>query len=57
LRDSYCLFSALEIADFLEGAHGTAQRYFAFGPFLEVIVFVGFYAWGMSWSSRRQIIG
>jgi hypothetical protein len=24
--------------------------YFAFGPFVDVIAFVGFYSWGMSWS-------
>lgn len=29
--------------------------YFAFGPFLDVIAFVGFYSWGMSWSSRRPL--
>ena len=31
--------------------------YFAFGPFLEMIIFIGFYAWGMSWSSRRRTTG
>lgn len=28
--------------------------YFVFGPFLEMIIFIGFYAWGMSWSSIRR---
>ncbi|MBV9609750.1 MAG: hypothetical protein JO187_09350, partial [Acidobacteria bacterium] len=27
--------------------------YFAFGPFLDVLVFISFYAWGMSWTSSR----
>jgi hypothetical protein len=27
--------------------------YFAFGPFLDVIAFIGFYSWGMSWSAPR----
>jgi hypothetical protein len=25
--------------------------YFAFGPFLDVLIFVCFYSWAMSWSS------
>ncbi len=29
--------------------------YFAFGPFLDVLVFVCFYSWGISWQSRRRI--
>ena len=28
--------------------------YFAFGPFLDVLIFVCFYSWGMSWPSRAQ---
>jgi len=28
--------------------------YFAFGPFLDVLIFVCFYSWGMSWKSRSQ---
>jgi hypothetical protein len=31
--------------------------YFAFGPLVDVIVFIGFYSWGMSWPSSRQIAG
>ncbi len=27
--------------------------YFAFGPFLDVLIFIAFYSWGMSWESRR----
>jgi hypothetical protein len=27
--------------------------YFAFGPFLDVLVFISFYSWGMSWKSSR----
>jgi hypothetical protein len=30
--------------------------YFAFGPFLDVLVFVALYSWGMSWKSRNQLI-
>jgi len=29
--------------------------YFAFGPFVDVLVFVCFYSWAMSWKSRSQI--
>ena len=25
--------------------------YFVFGPFLDILIFVGFYSWGMSWKS------
>ncbi|MGZ4789737.1 MAG: hypothetical protein ACXVZV_03430 [Terriglobales bacterium] len=28
--------------------------YFAFGPFLDVLIFVCFYSWAMSWTSRSQ---
>ena len=28
--------------------------YFAFGPFLDVLVLISFYSWGMSWRSRRD---
>jgi hypothetical protein len=28
--------------------------YFAFGPFLDVLIFVCFYSWAMSWASRTQ---
>jgi hypothetical protein len=28
--------------------------YFAFGPFLDVLIFVCFYSWAMSWKSRSQ---
>lgn len=28
--------------------------YFAFGPFLDVIAFIGFYSWGMSWSPKLR---
>jgi hypothetical protein len=28
--------------------------YFAFGPFLDVLLFVCFYSWGMSWRSKGQ---
>lgn len=27
--------------------------YFVFGPFLDVLIFVSLYSWGMSWQSRR----
>jgi hypothetical protein len=29
--------------------------YFAFGPFLDVLVFVALYSWGMSWRSRADL--
>jgi len=29
--------------------------YFVFGPFLDVLIFVSFYSWGMSWRSRYEI--
>jgi hypothetical protein len=29
--------------------------YFAFGPFLDVLVFVALYSWGMSWRSRSDL--
>ena len=28
--------------------------YFAFGPFLNVLVFISFYSWGMSWKASRR---
>jgi hypothetical protein len=28
--------------------------YFAFGPFLDILVFVSLYSWGMSWRTRRD---
>jgi hypothetical protein len=28
--------------------------YFVFGPFLDILAFVGFYSWGMSWRSQEQ---
>jgi hypothetical protein len=28
--------------------------YFVFGPFLDVLVFVSLYSWGMSWKSRQE---
>lgn len=27
--------------------------YFVFGPFLDILVFIGFYSWGMSWQGRN----
>jgi len=30
--------------------------YFVFGPFLDVLVFVSVYSWGMSWKSRSKLI-
>jgi hypothetical protein len=30
--------------------------YFAFGPFLDVLVFIAFYSWGMSWKSPQSRI-
>jgi hypothetical protein len=29
--------------------------YFVFGPFLDVLIFVSLYSWGMSWPSRAEI--
>jgi len=29
--------------------------YFAFGPFLDVLIFVSFYSWGMSWKSQNRL--
>jgi hypothetical protein len=29
--------------------------YFAFGPFLDILVFIGFYSWGMSWSASEPL--
>jgi len=29
--------------------------YFVFGPFLDVLIFVSLYSWGMSWPSRNEI--
>ena len=31
--------------------------YFAFGPFLDVLVFVSLYSWGMSWKSQGRLVG
>jgi hypothetical protein len=28
--------------------------YFMFGPFLDILAFIGFYSWGMSWSAPNQ---
>jgi hypothetical protein len=28
--------------------------YLAFGPFLDVVVFIAFYSWGMSWSPKLR---
>ncbi|HZU22482.1 MAG TPA: hypothetical protein VE998_06580 [Terriglobales bacterium] len=30
--------------------------YFAFGPFLDILVFVSLYSWGMSWRTRRDYL-
>jgi hypothetical protein len=30
--------------------------YFAFGPFLDILVFVSLYSWGMSWRTRRDFL-
>jgi hypothetical protein len=30
--------------------------YFAFGPFLDVLIFVSLYSWGMSWKSRNKLV-
>ena len=30
--------------------------YFAFGPFLDVLVFVSLYSWGMSWKSQGKLV-
>jgi len=29
--------------------------YFAFGPFLDVLIFICLYSWAMSWKSRSQL--
>lgn len=29
--------------------------YFVFGPFLDILVFIGFYSWGMSWSAPEPL--
>jgi hypothetical protein len=29
--------------------------YFVFGPFLDILVFIGFYSWGMSWRGRNLL--
>jgi hypothetical protein len=29
--------------------------YFVFGPFLDVLIFVSLYSWGMSWRSRQEL--
>jgi hypothetical protein len=28
--------------------------YFVFGPFLDILAFIGFYSWGMSWESSKS---
>jgi hypothetical protein len=30
--------------------------YFIFGPFLDVLIFVSLYSWGMSWRSRNEAV-
>jgi hypothetical protein len=30
--------------------------YFVFGPFLDVLIFVGLYSWGMSWGARDRTV-
>jgi hypothetical protein len=30
--------------------------YFAFGPFLDVLIFVSLYSWGMSWKSKNKMV-
>lgn len=30
--------------------------YFVFGPFLDVLVFVSLYSWGMSWQSKSKLL-
>lgn len=30
--------------------------YFAFGPFLDVLIFVSLYSWGMSWKSKNRLV-
>lgn len=30
--------------------------YFGFGPFLDILVFVSLYSWGMSWRTRRDLL-
>lgn len=29
--------------------------YFIFGPFLDILVFIGFYSWGMSWTAAEPL--
>jgi hypothetical protein len=29
--------------------------YFVFGPFLDILAFIGFYSWGMSWNARESM--
>jgi hypothetical protein len=29
--------------------------YFVFGPFLDILVFIGFYSWGMSWRASEAL--
>ncbi len=29
--------------------------YFVFGPFLDILVFIGFYSWGMSWKAAESL--
>ncbi|HSZ62526.1 MAG TPA: hypothetical protein VK828_12045 [Terriglobales bacterium] len=30
--------------------------YFVLGPFLDILVFIGFYSWGMSWRGRNLLV-
>jgi hypothetical protein len=30
--------------------------YFVFGPFLDVLAFIGFYSWGMSWTASDPLV-
>ncbi len=30
--------------------------YFAFGPSLDVLIFVSLYSWGMSWKSKNRLV-
>ena len=30
--------------------------YFTFGPFLDVLIFVSLYSWGMSWKSKNRLV-
>jgi len=29
--------------------------YFVFGPFLDILAFIGFYSWGMSWHASESM--